>query len=102
MFKLKSSPNRVCQIEVVGEWVDPVTNLEYDFLAKVIVSRDYDIEAVDFLAIEVYDGDVALDEDVAYILANHSAVKSNLEAIAGEKAIEKVQSEDFSAECERE
>ena len=94
--------NRVCQIEVACEWHDPVTHLDYDFSAKVIVSRSYEIETVDFLSIDVYGGDEPLDHDVAWVLAMQKPVKENLETIAGAKALEKVQYEDFAREGDRE
>ncbi len=94
--------NRVCQKEVACEWIDPLNGLQYDFSAKVIVSHDYEVESVDFLSIDVYDGDQEIDTDVAWIMANSTTVKQNLEKIAGSKAIEKAQEEDFAVEVERE
>lgn len=95
---MKTLPNRVCQIEVSGEWTDPQNGLEYNFSAKVIVSRDYEIEAVDFTSMDVYDANEALNHDMAWVLATNKNVKEQLEATAGIKAIEKIQSADFDKE----
>lgn len=100
MYKL--APNRACQIEVSGEWTDPVSDLDYTFSAKVIISRDYEVESVDFLSIDVYDANEPLNNDVAYILASSAVVNARLKKIAGDEALEKVQSADFDAEGERE
>lgn len=98
MFKLSPPLNRVCQIEVAGEWVDPQTFLQYDFSAKVIVSRNFEVESVDFLSIDVYDADEPIDSDVAYILANNEVIKERLEEVAGNKAIAKAHAVDFERE----
>lgn len=99
---MKIAPNRVCQIEVVGEWQDPQNGLDYDFSAKVILNRDYEVEDVEFTSIDVYDGDHPLDYDTAYVLSNNKVIKEQLESVAGTKAIEKANSADFCREVERE
>lgn len=95
---MKTAINRVCQVEVSAEWTDPVTNLQYDFSAKVFLSRDYEVQNIDFLSIDVYDADKPLDRDVAWILATGKTIKEQLESVATEKALEKVQLVDFDGE----
>lgn len=99
---MKTLPNRACQIHVSCEYTDPVTFLEYEFSATVIISREYEVEVVNFLSIDVYDANEPLNEDVAYILASAQPINEQLRKIAGDKALEKVQIADFDAESERE
>lgn len=95
---MKTAPNRVCQIEVTCEWQDPLNGLDYDFSAKVIINRHYEAEAVEIVSVDVYDADEPLDSDVAWVLANTTAIRNNLECVAINKALDKVHSADFAME----
>lgn len=94
--------NKTAQIEVVGEFIDPITSLEYTFSAKVLLNFERQVEVVIFTSINVYEDGEELDRDTACVLAGKRDVVENLEEIASRKAVEKAQVEDYSKECERE
>lgn len=93
--------NRVCQITVACEWKDPINDVQYDFSADVILSKDYEVESVEITSIDGYKSDQKLDRDIVYILSHNHTVRTQLEATAGRKALEKAQEADFEPEGEQ-
>ena len=84
--------NRVCEIKVAVEYED-VNGFSYDALAYVLIDITYEICGIRFSIIECFD---ETGEPIEIPL--DPLVKAQLETLAGQKALEKVQPVDFERE----